>query len=275
MKLTHRPEIDGLTAKEKVLIIGGDGQIGRELYSYLKKKNINTFKTSRNTKLTNEKTFYFDLEKPSYEFLQNQFTAVVICASATNISLIEKKPRKFRNVNVINTIKLIKELSKNKIFIIFLSSNSVFDEKKQFYKYSDKTFPISLYGRYKCEVEKYLIHNLKKKSCILRLTKVISKNMPIIEYWNKELNNGKIIWAYKDRYLSPIKILKVVQIIEILIKKKQNGIFQLGGNKEISNFEFARNFYKKFPTFIKLIKSKTVNKNGIITYNSLKTHLPD
>ena len=81
---------ESLRAKEKVLIIGGNGQIGKELYSYLKKKNINTFKTTRKKKLINQKTFYFDLEKPSYEFLQNQFTAVVICAGATNISLIEK-----------------------------------------------------------------------------------------------------------------------------------------------------------------------------------------
>ena len=273
MKLAYRLKKNGLREKEKVLIIG-EGQIGSDLYSYLK-KNINTFKTTRNIKLTNEKTFYFDLEKPSYEFLQNQFTAVVICASATNISLIEKKPRKFRNINVVNTIKLIKELSKNKIFIIFLSSNTVFDGKKQFYKYSDKTCPISMYGKYKCEVEEYLNYNLKKKSCILRLTRVISKNTPIIEYWNKELNNGKIIWAYKDTFLAPVKILKVIQTIQILIKKKKNGIFQLGGNKEMSNFEFARHFYKKFPTFIKLIKSKAINKNGMITYNSLKTHLPD
>jgi len=273
MKLTYRPEIDGLRAEEKVLIIGGDGQIGSKLYSYLKKKN--TFKTTRNIKLINEKTFYFDLKKPSYEFLKNQFTAVVICASATNISLIEQKPRKFRNINVINTIKLIKELSKNKIFIIFLSSNSVFDGKKQFYKYSDKTCPLNLYGKYKCEVEEYLNYNLKKKSCILRLTKVISKNTPIIEYWNKQLNNGKVIWAYKDRFIAPVKILKVIQTIEILIKKKQNGIFQLGGNKEMSNFEFTRYVYRKFPTFIKLIKSKAVNKNGMVNYNSLKTHLPN
>ena len=52
-------------------------------------------------------------------------------------------------------------------------------EEKQFYKYSDKTCPISFYGKYKCEVEEYLNYNLKKKSCILRLTKVISKNTPM------------------------------------------------------------------------------------------------
>jgi len=275
MKLTYRPEKNSLRKKEKVLIIGGGGQIGSELYSYLKKKNINTFKTTRNKKLTNEKTFYFDLEKPSYHFLKNQFTAVVICASATNIHLIEKEPRKFRNLNVINTIKLIKELSKKKIFIIFLSSNSVFDGKKQFYKHYDKTCPTNLYGKYKSEVEEYLNFNLKKNSCILRLTKVISKNTPIIRYWNKKLNNGKMIWAYKDRFMAPIKIFKVIQTIEILVKKKQNGIFQLGGSKEISNFEFVKNLYKKFPNFIKLIKPKASNKNGVITYNSLKTHLPD
>ncbi len=152
---------------------------------------------------------------------------------------------------------------------------TTFDGKKQFYKYSDKTCPISFYGKYKCEVEEYLNYNLKKKSCILRLTKVISKNTPIIEYWNKQLNNGKVIWAYKDRFIAPVKIFKVIQTIEILIKKKQNGIFQLGGNKEMSNFEFAKYYYRKFPNFSNLIKCKTVNKKEVITYNSLKTHLPD
>tara|TARA_E500000178_G_scaffold352761_1_gene416934 strand:- start:263 stop:1087 length:825 start_codon:yes stop_codon:yes gene_type:complete len=273
--IEYNSKKESLKAKDKVLIVGGNGQIGKELYSYLKKKNINVFKTTRDKKLTNRKTFYFDLEKPSYEFIKNQFTAVVICAGATNISLIAKKPRKFRNINVINTIKLIKELSKKKIFIIFLSSNSVFDGKKQFYKHSDKICPINFYGKYKCEVEKYLNYNLKKKSCILRLTKVISKNTPLIKHWNRELNKGKIIWAYKDRFIAPVKILKVIQTIAILIKKKQNGIFQLSGKKEISNFEFAKYFYKKLPAFIKLIKSKAFNKNGMTKYNSLKTHLPD
>ena len=151
----------------------------------------------------------------------------------------------------------------------------MFDGKKQFYKYSDKTCPVTFYGKYKCDVEEYLNYNLKKKSCILRLTRVISKNTSLIKYWNKELKNGKIIWAYNDRFIAPIKIHKVVKSIEILIKKKQNGIFQLGGNKEMSNFEFAKLFYKKFPTFIKLINSKSIYKNGMIIYNSLKTHLPD
>lgn len=274
MKSKYRLEIDGMTLKEKVLIIGGDSQIGKELDTYIKKK-INTFKTTRNIKTINERTYYFDLEKQSYEFLRNQFTTAIICAGATKVSLIERKPKKFWKLNVFNIIKLIKELSKNKIFIIFLSSVDVFDGKKQFYKYSDKTCPDTFYGQYKCEVEKYLNKNLKKKYCIFRLTRVISKNTSLIKEWNKKLYKNKNIWAYKDKFIAPIKIHQVVKSIEILIKKKQNGIFQLGGLKEISNFEFAKLFYKKSPNLIKLIKSKSIYKNGILKYNSLKTHLPE
>jgi dTDP-4-dehydrorhamnose reductase len=258
--------------KEKILIIGTDGQIGKALKQYLNKKKVTTFGTTRRRKNKNKNMYYFDLEKPDFKYLENKFTSAVICASTTNISLIEKEPHKHQIINVKNTIKLIKELSKKNIYIVYLSSNSVFKGKKQFYKYNDKTAPNNLYGRFKVQIEEYITTKLKNKSCVLRLTKVITKKTPFIERWKKEAKNGKSIETFANKYLSPINIGDVVDKIHHLIKQKECGIFQLGGSEEISYTEYAYKFFKKSIYALNLISTK-IDKNEKI-FNSLKTHLP-
>lgn len=258
--------------RERVLIIGADGQIGKALKEYLIKKKITTFGTTRRKRKHRKNMYYFDLENPDFKYLQNKFTSAVICASTTNISLIEKEPYKHHLINVENTIKLIKEIAKKNIYIIFLSSNLVFNGRKKFYKYNSKTSPTNLYGKFKVLVEEYLTNKLKDKSCILRLTKVITKKTPFIERWKKDAKNSKIIKTFKNRYLSPIDIGNVVDKIHLLIKNKECGIFQLGGNEEISYTEYAYKFFKKFGYSLNFISAES-DKNKK-TFNSLKTHLP-
>jgi len=258
--------------REKILIIGTDGQIGTALKQYLNKKKITTFGTTRRKKHKNKNIYYFDLEKPDFKYLENKFTSAVICASTTNISLIEKEPHKHQIINVKNTIKLIKELSKKNIYIIYLSSNSVFKGAKQFYKYNDKTNPVNLYGKFKVQIEEYLTTKLKYNSCILRLTKVITKKNSFLEQWKKEAKRGKSIKTFTNRYLSPIDIESVVDKIYHLIKQKECGIFQIGGTEEISYTEYAYKFFKKSTYALNLISAE-IDKNGKI-FNSLKTHLP-
>jgi dTDP-4-dehydrorhamnose reductase len=215
--------------------------------------------------------YYFDLENPNFKYLQNKFTSVVICASTTNISLIEKEPHRHHLINVNNTIKLIKKIFKKDIYIIFLSSNLVFSGRKKFYKYDDKTSPANLYGKFKVQTEEYLTNKLKDKSCILRLTKVISKKTPFKERWKKELKNGKTIKTFINIYLSPIDIRNVVDKIHLLIKHKECGIFQMDGNEEISYTEYAYKLFKKSTNSLNIIRAET-DKNKKI-FNSLKTHL--
>ena len=136
-----------------------------------------------------------------------------------------------------------------------------------------KTNPVNQYGKFKCSVEEYL--NTNKKACILRLTKVISKNTPIIKHWENQLRQGIVIEAYTNKFLSPVSIESVVASIQILIDSKHSGVFQLGSNEEISYFQFAQSYFKDSPNLIKLIRAEKENKStNSIKFNSLETYLP-
>ena len=84
-----------------------------------------------------------------------------------------------------------------------------------------------------------------------------------------------VIRAYTNKFLSPVSIASVVASIQILINRKQSGIFQLGGSEEVSYYKFAQFYFKESPNLLKLIKAEKDNINtNSIKFNSLKTYLP-
>ena len=260
--------------QENVLIIGVDSQIGIALKNYLTTKKITVFGTTRKKENTNLNTYYFDLEKPDFEIFTKKFSSVVVCAATTNIAECEKDPQKHQAINVTNTIKTIEKLAQNNSFVIYLSSNAVFDGEKAFYKNNDKTCPTTLYGKFKTEVEEYLTTKLENNSCVLRLTKVITKNTPFIERWKSEASAGKSIRTFTNRFLSPVDIENVVDNIQVLIEQKRTGIYQYGGSEEISYTEYAKRYFQNDKSALELISAETENTKNKITYNSLSTHLP-
>ena len=261
--------------QEKVLIVGVNSQIGNALKNYLTTKNITVFGTTRQKEHTNPNTYYFDLEKPNLEIFTNKFSSVVVCASTNNIAECEKEPQKHRIINVTNTIKLIEHLVQNNSFVIYLSSTTVFNGQKSFCEYNDKTCPRTLFGKFKTEVEEYLTTKLGHKSCILRLTKVITKNTPFIKHWENEANAGKSIKTLTNMFFSPVDIENVVNSIELLITQKQNGIYQLGGSEEMSYTDYAKKYFQNNTSALKLITPVDEDTNHKISYNSLKTYLPN
>ena len=135
--------------------------------------------------------------------------------------------------------------SRNNIYVIYLSSVSVFDGRRSFYKVNDKPNPFTKYGKFKLEVEKYILNNYFEKTSIIRLSKVISPQTPIIKKWLKEYAEGKPIYVYKDKFIAPIMIDQVFLKLNILISAKKSGIFHLSGKNNISFYDFSKKFFKK------------------------------
>jgi dTDP-4-dehydrorhamnose reductase len=262
------------TSQEKTLIVGINSRIGSALKNFLVSKNIMLFGTTRKKEMVNEHTHYLDLEDPEISVFATHFTTAVICAATTDLNELSANPEKYKILNVINTIRLIEMLAKNGCFIIYLSSNAVFNGEKQFYKFNEETSPTTLYGKFKVEVEEFLTKKLPIESCVLRLTKVITKKTKFIERWEKEAKAGDEIRTYDNRLMSPVDIEYVVNAIFLLITEKKGGIYQLGGQNEISYTDYARIYFKNNNSALSLIRPETENTKSGFTYNSLFTHLP-
>ena len=132
------------------------------------------------------------------------------------------------------TIRLIDKCKKNNVYVVFFSTVDVFDGKRSFYKIYDHPSPKTVYGKLKIEVENFLMNNYSRNSAILRMTKIISSNTPLIKKWIDNYNNKEEIIAYSDKYLCPISLKQVLLALQILLKDKKSGSFHLSGTDEVS-----------------------------------------
>lgn len=258
---------------KKVLILGSDSFLGKELLNNLNKKKIfySIHGTSRRTKRGNK--LFFDLRKEnSIDF--GNYNIVIIASSLTNIDFCEKNKKLAYEINYKSTIKIIKQITSSGCSVLFLSSNSVFDGTKQFYKSDDKKKPYTIYGKTKSLVENWIISKKFNSCSILRLTKVLDKNFKTeyIKKWKKEVKEKKFFSIYSNHYISPIFIDEAVDAIKKCISSNEYGIYQVGGKEEISYYKFARDICRSDKKLLE--KIKIVKKENRNFFNSLKTSLP-
>jgi len=268
--------MNSIKTARNILIIGVDGQIGSSLQKTLKYNNFNVFGTTRRKERINSTTLFFDLANPIIDFDLSEFDSVVICAGVTNHHKCEQEAEESERINVQNTIRLIDSCATQNCFIIFLSSISVFDGSHPFYNIDMEANPNSNYGRFKLAIELYISKNTHYSACILRLTRVITDKTSFINRWKQELIEGKEIVVFTNRYLSPVPLDTVVNSILLLIEKKLSGLYHIGGNQEISYYDYARQFFANNEKALSILKpvSDPGIKGNCIQHDSLTTHLP-
>ena len=82
--------------------------------------------------------------------------AAVICAAITRQELCRKEPEATRQINVVRTLDLIRDLVEAETFVVFLSTNLVFDGSRPQRRGDEPLSPKMEYGRQKAEVEEAL-----------------------------------------------------------------------------------------------------------------------
>lgn len=260
-----------------ILIIGIDSLIGRHLSEIYKKNGWNVFGTTRNKNNENihKNILFFQLGNNIKDLYLDNYQVCILCAGTSSIEQCEKDPIKTREINVSYIMEIFRECNKLNLFTIFLSSDLVFSGEKIFPDVNDEPRPNTNHGFYKLEVEKY-INSLKSNNfSILRLTKVISDQTPLLKKWSGILDKNLNIEAFDNVYISPIDINVVLKTIYEISNNKFSGLYQLGGNMILSYYEFSKIYFSERGFNTKLILPLKANLD--IIYNpcsSLKICLP-
>jgi len=260
------------------LILGGDSEIGKACIS-----DLNSFfpcylnATSRMPKNRSKDWIFFDLSKSSATTIDFEFfDFIVLCASMTSIQDCEAQKALCFNLNVVKTKEIIQSAISKNCFVVFLSSDAVFDGTEAFCEPDSKRRPMSNYGLTKALVEEHIVENCGHMACVLRLTKVISANTSFISNWQNQLNEGKGVKVFANKLLSPVSINEVTKAIARCVVSRKPGIYQIGGNHEISYLDFAKEQVANlgYPDASFIILDDDSDKNCEPQHSSLKTVIP-
>lgn len=228
-----------MKSNSTILILGVDSFIGSALMAYLQSMGKSVIGTTRRRDFLDKNHSFFDLSEDIRKWeCPNSIGVAVISAGITKVEVCRQNPQATFQVNVEGTSNLINNLVKRGVFVIYLSSNQVFDGSIANRLPDDRLSPITEYGRQKVEVERR-VTKLGNSTAVLRLTKVLGPEFPLFTNWTKALLKGEVIHPFLDKFMAPVSLSCVVSVLSMLIERCLPGILQLSGNRDIPYSEAA------------------------------------
>ena len=248
------------------LIVGGDSEIGGAAFLALKAQNCATAATTRRRDRVAQDRPFLDLAASLDGWEPPQGAALAcVCAAVARLADCATDPQSSAHINVTQTLALVDKLLSRGIYVLFLSTNQVFDGRAPRVPPNAPHSPVSEYGRQKARTEAALRDYMARGAPvgILRLAKVVSPRMPLLQRWIADLAVGKPISAFTDMTLAPTPMAFVTRAISALLGERASGIFQLTGPRDVSYADVARFLAGKLGAETSLVQATSARAAGL------------
>jgi len=277
--------------KNKIIITGGTGFLGREIHDYLSKKYDFILTPKK------KKKNFIHLDYPKKKLKNKDFKKIktIIHLASLDRDQVKKNYRNAKKINYDLTKDLIDLSIKNRVQnFIYISSVSVYGKNLHKNVHENiKPKPIDRYSKLKLMCEKLLQKKSnKQKVLILRLSNIIGTPVRITKGYQKlflpsiclsALKQNKIVLKtngnqYRD-FLELNVFLKILKLFLIKIDRIDDfSVFNISSYHSLKIIDVATKVRLIFKSVlkknIKIIKGKKINeKKFLIDNNKMKKFL--
>ena len=248
----------------KFLVTGSAGLIGRQVVKDLSKTH-EVFSCYNKSEPEHGNIIKMDLL--NHEMISNVMSekkpdVVIHLAAMTAVDLCESDQDNALKINSQATEILAKECSKINAFIVYVSTDYVFDGNTGMYEENDTTNPLGFYGKSKLLGEKS-IQNFSFDWCIARTSTPFGlhstkKSFPIWIIENLQKQNQ--IDVLSDQFTSPTYVPNLSKMLIEISERHLDGIFHVAGATKISRYEMARMISDKLNLDEKLLRDVSINE---------------
>jgi len=253
---------------KKILIIGANGLIGQAVAG------------EAGSRFSWKGTYYrrqvrgclrcdiTDPESLDGVFKQVKPDFVIHCAQlAGGVDFYERNPELAKKFHFDGTVNLGRECLKHSAKLVFVSSECVFDGKKEFYNETDTPNPINIYGKYKAESENWISRNLKEH-LIVRTMSVFgwdpfteTPNAVMKAYFSIARSQKYIVQAF--RWGTPTYAGDLAKAILELSDSGASGIFHIAGRSFINRYVWIRTICDALGWDSSLLVPQHKNNSGL------------
>ena len=250
-------------AKLKFLVTGSAGLIGRQVVKDLSD--------------THEVFSCYDKSKPEYgnavkmdllnhEMISNVLfeiepDVVIHLGAMTGVDLCEKEESMAFDINTKSTQIIAQQCSILNTFLVYISTDYVFDGNSGMYYEDSIPNPLSIYGKSKLEGEK-MIQTFSSDWCIARTSTPFGlhptkKSFPVWVIEN--LQKQKQIDVLTDQFTSPTYVPSISRMLIEISERHLTGIIHVAGTSKISRYEMAKLISDKLGLDGKLLREISIN----------------
>lgn len=221
--------------REKILIAGSAGQLGKAFQYELAQRNINFFAPDeKDCNITQ-----FDSIAKTIDSLEPSI--VINCAAYNAVDDAETNQEIADLVNHMSVKNMADICKTRNCRIVHYGTDYVFNGKKEdLYRETDKPDPLNVYGKSKAAGEQVVLDS-GCKSLVLRTSWVYGDGTQNFIYkllgWSEK---NRILKISSDEASVPTSVKEMVKATLTLLEKNESGLFHLTNSNYCSRYEWCR-----------------------------------
>ncbi len=257
-----------MSNKKSVLVIG-KGFLGTNIITVGNELGYQIIGTRLNSDQNSIMLDIKNIENIRSVFNKINPDCVIHCAVNGQIDYLEKHKELAIKINTEGTLNVAKICKENKIRMIYVSTDSVFDGEKGNYKETDQPNPLNIYAESKLKGERHVAETLTDYVIVRTNFYGLDENGKYFFNWIlTNLKNKKKMTGFEDVIFSPLDTITLSKMLIELIEKKYTGLIHLSSGISVSKYDFICEVVKKLDYSL-----SNVNK-GRLSDVSLKAKRP-
>jgi len=228
----------------RILVTGANGLLGRKLVSVIgEQKDLELITTSRKGRDNEVLLDVTDLSNLKAVVDRYKPDVIINAAAMTQVDQCEANPAECWKQNVESVMHLVTVCDINKIHLVHVSTDFVFNGNKGPLDESAVPDPVNFYGKSKLEGEKIILDS-RCSAVILRTVLVygVTSDMSrsnIVLWVKKSLEEKKPINVVNDQFRTPTLAEDLATGCVLAARKKATGIYHVSGYEMMTPYDIA------------------------------------
>jgi len=150
-------------------------------------------------------------------------------------------------VNVEGTRAVAEAARKAGSFLVYISTDYVFDGQRGMYREEEETNPISYYGLSKLQGERFCLdQGCIARTCVIYGSRPASGKVNFALWLLNTLKSGKEARVVTDQFITPTLNTSLAAMVLEAGERRLLGIYHLSGATRVSRFDYARQLARIF-----------------------------
>ena len=244
----------------RIVVTGAGGLLGKKIVSVFQ-GNHEVIGVYHSSKPETEPYLLLDLSKlENVKEIEKEKPDVIIHAAAlTDVDKCEENPDLAKLLNY----EVTKEIAKIPAYLVYISTDYIFDGEKGNYKEDDKPNPVNVYGLTKLmgeEAVKQTEENLIVRTSTPYGSNPASGKDNFALWLLKKLKNNERVRIVNDQITSPTLNTSFALMLKEAVERKMEGVLHLADASQISRYDFSINLARVFNLDESLITPISMNE---------------
>lgn len=273
----------------KILLLGATGLLGSTLSQFLMFRGYDIETHGHSNEAAQHHADIIDSREANILLSRIQADIIINLVGLTNIDICEKQPKQayLANVKSVENITNWIKQENSACHLVHISTDHVYDSP---ILHTEENIMLSNYYSFSKYAGELIAATVK--SSILRTNffgrSLNPKRESLTDWIYRTLSENNPIQVFDDILFSPLSISTLSEMIDLVIKNKPIGVFNLGSHDGMSKADFAFSFANELAlpskfmkrtttdrvTFLKTYRAKDMRMNSTKFENALRINLP-